>query len=271
MARISQTSHPLTGSRSARRRMRLVCGLGRAAQHDSPLPTPGGHFASVWPEDSVSLQAVRSWLRGTAPATWVFTGDSITHGALYTEGRRCFVEHFAERVRWELRRFDDVVINTGVCGERTGGLLAHLDRRVLRFQPDVVLVLLGMNDSVAGPAGRDEFRRNLEEITARIREGGAIPVLQTPNMVYAPNASAYGDLPAYIEIVRELAFQNELALVDHWSFWQDSKQSAPALLEWLQDESIHPNHRGHREMAKLLFRAFDIFDRASLTCRPEES
>ena len=61
-----------------------------------------------------------------------------------------FPEHFGERVRWELRRFYDVVINTGVCGECSGGLRASLESRVLRFHPDVVLVLIGMNDALAG-------------------------------------------------------------------------------------------------------------------------
>ncbi len=271
MARTGRTGHPLIGS--ARRRLRLVNRLRNQAvtggTHEAQLPTQAERLAQVLPENSDSMKAVRSWLDGSVPATWVFTGDSITHGALYTEGRRSFVEHFAERVRWELRRFDDVVINTGVCGERTGGLLDHLERRVLRFQPDVVLVLLGMNDCLAGPDGREQFRRNLEEIAGRIREGAAIPVLQTPNTVYPPNAISRSDLPAYVDIVRDVAARNELPLIDHWRFWQESRVAPAALVEWLQDASIHPNSVGHREMACLIFRALEIFDPASLTCAPE--
>src|SRR6185369_2185909 len=100
----------------------------------APQPLAGGVT-----EASAGLAAVTHLLRGTQPTTWVFTGDSITHGALFTEGWRSFPEHFAERVRWELRRFHDVVINTGVCGERSGGLLANLESRMLRFHPDVAL------------------------------------------------------------------------------------------------------------------------------------
>jgi hypothetical protein len=81
------------------------------------------------------LAAIHRLLQDAAPITWVFTGDSITHGALYTEAQRSYPEHFSERVRWELRRFQDVVINTGVCNERAEGLLAALDARILRFRP----------------------------------------------------------------------------------------------------------------------------------------
>lgn len=224
-------------------------------------------LTGVVDEASAGLAAVTHLVRGPVPVTWVFTGDSITHGALFTEGWRSFVEHFSERIRWELRRFDDVVINTGACGESITGLQQRLEQRVLRFRPDVVLILFGMNDSLAGPAGRQAFRSGLEDVTSRIRVSGAIPVLQTPNRVYFPYAASRRDLPAYVEIVRDVAVRNEVPLIDHWRHWETIKPNPLAHLDWLQDQSIHPNHFGHREMARLICTAFDIFDPASLTCR----
>ncbi len=215
------------------------------------------------------LAFIAGLLKGTPPATWVFTGDSITHGALYTEGWRSFPEHFAERVRWELRRVQDVVINTGIVGERTGGLLASLESRILRFHPDVVLLLLGMNDALSGPAGRAEFRNNLVEIVLRLRDAGTVTVLQTPNTVYERYASEWVDLPAYVDIIREIAHETGSPLVDHWQHWQKSKPDQARLLDWLQDQSIHPNVYGHREMARHVCRALGIYDRRSLTCRLE--
>jgi lysophospholipase L1-like esterase len=218
------------------------------------------------PSAAEGLAAVTRLLHGRSAVTWLFTGDSITHGALFTEGWRSFVELFGERVRWELRRFEDVVINTAVCGERTDGLLTHFEQRVQRFVPDVAFVLLGTNDSLAGPVGRCAFHNNLVEIVGRVREAGAIPVLQTPNMVYAPHALSRIDLPAYVEIVRDVAAACEAPLIDHWREWQAARSEPAMLLEWLHDQSIHPNHFGHRAMARCLYRALGIFDAASLTC-----
>src|SRR5262249_54964759 len=146
-------SIPGARARSARRRGFVPAAVALSTG-GLEAPTGAALPNSACAPDALSPQApdLSHLLRGERPATWVFTGDSITHGALFTEGWRSFVEHFAERVRWELRRFDDVVINTGVCGEHTGGLLENLERRALRFGPDVVFVLLGMNDSLAGPA-----------------------------------------------------------------------------------------------------------------------
>src|SRR4051794_36538354 len=161
---------------------------------------------------------IKRLLEGKRALTWVFTGDSITHGALHTLGSRSYPEHFAERVRWELRRMRDVVINTGISGDRTGGLLKDLDWRVLRFQPQVVSVMLGMNDCASGEAGRETFRKNLQAIVKKVVDAGAIPLLNTPNTIYLKNARNRDDLPAYADSVREVAAGSKLALVDHYAY-----------------------------------------------------
>lgn len=45
------------------------------------------------------LDQVRPLLKADRPLKWLFTGDSITHGALHTFGWRDYAELFAERVR----------------------------------------------------------------------------------------------------------------------------------------------------------------------------
>jgi hypothetical protein len=52
----------------------------------------------------------------------------------------------------------DVVINTGSTSETCANLLKNLEWRVLRFHPEVVSILLGRNDAIAGPAGREVFQ-----------------------------------------------------------------------------------------------------------------
>ena len=70
-----------------------VIALESAAGQDSPPPVAACQPASL--EDLRAMLANRS-----RPLTWVFTGDSITHGAKHTAGCRSYPEHFAERVRW---------------------------------------------------------------------------------------------------------------------------------------------------------------------------
>jgi acyl-CoA thioesterase-1 len=60
-----------------------------------------------------SVEKIQQMLASPEPVKWLFMGDSIAQGALHTMGHRDYPQHFGERVRWELRRTQDCVINNG--------------------------------------------------------------------------------------------------------------------------------------------------------------
>jgi lysophospholipase L1-like esterase len=205
-----------------------------------------------------------SVLFGSEPRTWLFAGDSITQGAQHTHGWRSFPQHFEERVRYEMRRMGDTVLNTGVSGNEAIDLVPAFAERVARWHPSVVFLMLGTNDAVRGNAGETIFRTNLTRLVTDIARNGGIPMLQTPPPVQ-PSASLMPvGLEQYVEIVREVAAANDVLLVDHHREWLASGDGKPPA-DWMND-AIHPNERGHLAMAKTIFTALDIFDPASQTC-----
>jgi acyl-CoA thioesterase I len=219
---------------------------------------------------------IRALLAGKKPVVWVLTGDSITAGALHTCGWRSYPELFSERVRWELYRLRDVVINTGVSADTVGGLLNDLDWRIFQFKPQVTSVMMGINDCVAGVSGREVFRQNLHELLDALQNQQTLPLLHTPNLIFYPNDSSRQDLPAYVQIIQDVAKERKILLVDHYFHWQEKMNSAVdflgksdpgSLLHWLNEGAVHPNEYGHRELANLLFERLGIFDAASRTCR----
>jgi lysophospholipase L1-like esterase len=216
------------------------------------------------------FQIFKSMLAAKTPLTWVFTGDSITHGALHTRGWRSYPEHFAERIRFELKRPRDIVINTGISGNRMPGLLAEAEWRVHRFQPQVVSLMMGMNDCTAGASGRDAYRSNLQTFLKQLQDRNSALLLHTPNAVYFPDPAKdpRKDLPAYIDIIRRFADDNKLPLVDHYQHWTETRKTHYDLIYLLSDGNIHPNQYGHIELANLLFRKLGVYDPAtSPTCR----
>jgi len=227
---------------------------------------PSASAAKLKIDTTAGVPGVQQLLKSGDPLIWVFTGDSITHGALHTLSSRSYSEHFAERVRWEMRRVRDIVINTGISGDRVDGILADLDWRVLQFRPNVVSLMFGMNDCTGGEANRPNFKTKLTEITKRIQDSGAIPILNTPNTTIIANSSGRLDLPAYAEIVREVAADRKAILVDHWKHWETAKPRQEDLVAWIEDKSIHPGVYGHREFAKLIFTELGISDPAGPTC-----
>lgn len=216
------------------------------------------------------LKILQTRLGNALPITWVFTGDSITHGCFHTHvGYRSYLELFAERLRWEMRRFRDIVINTGISGQTTKLLLPDWNWCVQRFKPDVVSVMLAGNDCLNGTPGRHAFRDNLRTMVKMIRKANAIPILHTPNPISIKNPDPRRtDLPAYAEIVREVARDMDCICVDHYAHWLKAKPKPDDLEKWLNDP-LHPGVVGHRELAKEMFRTLSIFDDKSPTCKLE--
>ncbi len=214
------------------------------------------------------IDGIRALLDNKKPLIWLFTGDSITHGASHTLGWRSYPEHMAERIRWEMRRVRDIVINTGISGDRLHRMMPEFDARVARFQPNIVSINFGMNDCTAGPDGHDVFRQALGECRDRIQSLGAQLVLHTPNLIHFPADPARKDLPAYVDIIRAFASTHSLPLVDHYAEWTATRTTPPyRLLVLLNDGAIHPNQYGHIAMAHSTMRALGIFDPQSATGR----
>src|SRR5665647_1822505 len=62
-------------------------------------------------KDIGDLERIKELLRQKNPLKWLFTGDSITAGVEHTHGYRSYPEIFGERIRWEMGRPRDIVIN----------------------------------------------------------------------------------------------------------------------------------------------------------------
>jgi lysophospholipase L1-like esterase len=209
------------------------------------------------------LKRIQTLFARPEPVTWLFTGDSITHGAFHTFGWRSYPEHFAERVRWELQRRREVVINTGISGDTAPGLAADLDHRILRFRPHVVSIMMGMNDATAGPPGLATFESAYRDLIARIRTSGDVLILlHTQNTVFESHV-CHSNLPGYVDAIRRMAGEFGAALVDHYAIWSDRTTPVTSILE----DAIHPNHFGHILFAHSLFRVLQIDDPGSPTCR----
>ncbi|MGW7327658.1 SGNH/GDSL hydrolase family protein [Streptomyces sp. NPDC054840] len=189
------------------------------------------------------------------PMTWVATGDSITQAALHTHGARGWVEHLHERVRWQLGRLTDVVVNTGVCAWGAVDVLAAHDRLIGRFEPDVLSVSLGTNDCLAGEEGLREFQDAMRRIIT-----GAGPqtqvVVHTPVLVSSSDRERRAALPLYCQAARDIAKDTGALLVDHEAHWLERHGTAEPIA-WL-DDPAHPNAAGHLHMANHTLRVMGL-------------
>ncbi len=214
------------------------------------------------------LQLIRNRMESSAPMKWLFTGDSITHGALHTWGQRDYVEHFAERLRYEMGRPRDMVITTAISGWSTQAIRDDIDWNILQFDADVVSIMIGMNDSCMGPEGLKTFRDNYLYIVDRIQEmKKAEIILHTPNPIWPEANDRRGSLPEYMEEIRRIAREHRLPLIDHWARWGEAiREDSFRAVAWMND-SIHPGPYGHLAFTHLLLNELDLWDDNSNVCR----
>ena len=210
------------------------------------------------------MERLRQMVKRSKPVKWLFYGDSITHGALHTFGQRDYTQLFSERIRFEMARPSDIVINTAVSGNTTRQLLAEFQWRVERFAPDVVFIMIGMNDCSSGnDITAEEFSRNIDLLCDMVLRLPALPVVQTTCPILpdaAPDREPY--FSAYMEICRRVAVSRSLPQIDHEAYW---KENAERHFFWMSN-AFHPNEYGHRAFARLLFEELQIRAEDSYTC-----
>lgn len=195
-----------------------------------------------------------------AKVTIVTLGDSITKGVRSgVDSEETFayvVAHLLDESGLPVR-----TINVGVGGERADQALVRLDE-VIAQRPRHVTVMYGTNDSYVDRGEQEsrlplaQFRTDLREIVARLLMAGIEPVLMTeprwaPDTTNGLDENPNARLEPYLDAVRELARECGLPLVDHYQHWTKAEQGGQQLRDWTTD-GLHPNPRGHREMAETM-------------------
>lgn len=206
----------------------------------------------------------RDLLQRPDTLTWLFAGDSVTQGVLYTHGWRSYSQIVAERINGELGRKLDIVLNTAVSGWTLREFEQDLDHRVLRFEPDIVFMMFGLNDAAWFEiAGIAEYRARYERCLDRMQERSEV-VLQTCNLLL-PDDPLGPTVSAYVETIRSIAADRGLGLVDHDRAWAELDATGPR--ERFIDWGVHPNEHGHRLMAREVLLYLGGWDPTSSTGR----
>jgi acyl-CoA thioesterase I len=211
------------------------------------------------------MQKIKSLLAKQEPIKWLFYGDSITHGARHTYGNRDYPELFSERIRYELGRLNDIIINTAISGNTTRQLLDGFNWRVKQLKPNVVFIMIGMNDcSSNNDISLQEFEGNLTKLCNSLYKINSLPVLQTTCPILPGQApDRLKNFNDYMDIIRTVAENENIPFIDHAKFWN---KNADAHFFWMNN-AFHPNAYGHRVFANYIYDALGIYDVNSQSCK----
>jgi acyl-CoA thioesterase-1 len=189
---------------------------------------------------TVGTDSVTAGVTGTEPRSLnvVFVGTSLTAG-LGLEPEEAFPGRIEAKI--DSAGLPYTVINAGISGETSSGLLRRLDW-LLEGEFDVIVVETGANDGLRG-IPIETARQNIDSALGRIRAarpGAAVVLVQ---MEAPPNfGAAYTD--AFRRMYAELGRAHGATVMP---FLLDGVAGDPALN---QPDGIHPNPEGAQRVAE---------------------
>lgn len=221
---------------------------------------------------SANQKKLADLVKSDEPLTWLFIGDSITHGAQHTYGYDSISQSFQKFVHHEsgLNRKDDLVYNTAISGAIARDTLTepHTTARITGYTPDVAVMMLGMNDS--GQISVSDYKTHMQTNIDNLKKVNPDVqiVLRVPNTVAGRNGQ-----PEINEAIRELAQTNDVILADHGKTWDAYVERFSAARTAgagnLNRDALHPTGIGQKVMLDDLLKAMGFYDESSELCRLE--
>ena len=201
----------------------------------------------------------------------LFQGDSITDAGRdyrnYHQLGNGYPKYSAELIRAGHPDVDFEFINFGISGNRTCQLFDRLYTDGIAFSPDVISILIGINDiwHRYSPLTRvettdEQIKLNYRCILDRIKkQTNAKIVMLEPFLLDSSDVdNLREDLVRLIKIVRELADEYADVFIPLNDYFNEAVKTQPAPLYYSAD-GVHPNEAGSRFIAEHYKAAIDKF------------
>jgi lysophospholipase L1-like esterase len=187
-----------------------------------------------------------------------FFGDSITEAGIKPHGFISLDDSILNRGNnpgYEL-------IGAGVSGNKVYDLYLRLEEDVLTKSPDMVVIWVGVNDvwhkKMGTGTDADKFEKFYLALVRKFKEAQVKMVLCTPAVIGEKNDYSNeqdGDLNKYAKIIRKIAQDQQLTLVDlrsEFENYEKSSNSANLDKGILTADGVHLNDAGNLFVARLI-------------------
>ena len=191
----------------------------------------------------------------------LFQGDSVTDAGRNhddpTDLGPGYPSVTASRLREAFPNEEFTFWNRGIGGNRTENLLARLQKDILDLDPELVTILIGVNDSWhrLEPTfidTTDEMtEQNYRAVLEALKERGIPVVMMEPFVMPVERTAPFRmDLYSKIEVIRKLAREYAVAYIP-----LDGLAAAQVVAHdetYLATDGIHPNANGIKWLGNLL-------------------
>jgi len=158
------------------------------------------------------------------------------------------------------KRLPIEILNTGISGDTTGGMLGRFFPEIIDRQPDIILITGGTNDLWWG-LSVNTILANLFAMASQTEHHGISCILGVPipiiksraeNQHFMPPMAGYDNCMEMLEELKETliirARDNGIAILDFYSLFKDEK--GEIISDYFLQDGLHANERGHHVMAE---------------------
>lgn len=191
----------------------------------------------------------------------VFLGDSITEAAVKPNGFITIDDSLLNSggsSNYEL-------IGAGVSGNKVYDLYLRMEDDVISRSPDIVVIWVGVNDvwhkKMGTGTDADKFERFYRAVIKKFKAANIKIIVCTPSTIgekYDNTNEQDGDMNHYANIIRKIAADQQLTLVDMRAEFEayeklNNKNNLDRGL--LTADGVHLNDAGNKFVAKLMAEA----------------
>ena len=191
----------------------------------------------------------------------IFFGDSITEAGVKPGG---YITMMREMIKNSSPESHEL-IGAGIGGNKVYDLYLRMDQDVLAAKPDVVVIYVGVNDvwhkeSFGTGTDADKFEKFYLAIIKKLKDQNIKPVLCTPAVIGERTDFSNqldGDLNKYSNIIRRIATEQNLPLVDlrkHFLDYNLKNNSGNQESGILTNDRVHLNEKGNRLVAEKMWK-----------------
>ena len=149
-------------------------------------------------------------------------------------------------------------IGRGISGQTTPQMLVRFRQDVINLQPDVVVILAGVND-IAGNTGPTTNEKIVGNIISMIELAHAnkikvilCSVLPAANFNWRPNDKAAATIIQLNQLIKSYADKHHIPYIDYHAVMADANNGLP---KEFSNDGVHPNLKGYQIMEPLLEKA----------------
>ena len=208
------------------------------------------------------------------PVTIAFLGDSVTQGCF-----ECYFDDNGVQTVFDAKsayptRVKEIlntlypsaqinIINSGISGDNVVNGNNRFERDVAPFNPDLVVVAFGLNDSCQGKEKVEQYTTALKSIFEKVKKLGAECIFIFQNMMntrvschlkeerekelakHFANIQNNGVLDIYYEAAKDVTKENDVPFCDIYGAWKRMYESGVDITELLSNKYNHPIREFH--------------------------